>query len=216
MGGFSLSHASSFFPATLPPAKGAGFWDRLYSRTVNQKKEMTMHIARIGFLAATVSVVLLLSAQASESQGQTNTPSQSQAQQDALAAPKSATGVPSHPSWREGIHPRLLAGTEHRTLLVIVLIIAHRHLVRKSMEFYMYALKEGALDMVRVSRAWWVGVAVGVFLIFLLWGFARWWAVLILIPLNTLLTTAALRSRAEGKELDLQIAKHLEDKHRNK
>jgi len=30
MGGFSLSHASSFFPATLPPAKGAGFWDRLY------------------------------------------------------------------------------------------------------------------------------------------------------------------------------------------
>lgn len=34
MGGFSLSHASSFFPATLPPAKGAGFWDRLYLNVV--------------------------------------------------------------------------------------------------------------------------------------------------------------------------------------
>lgn len=34
MGGFSLSHASSFFPATLPPAKGAGLWDRLYRKRV--------------------------------------------------------------------------------------------------------------------------------------------------------------------------------------
>lgn len=177
-----------------------------------------MHSSILRFVAGAICLFLLLFEPSSLGQltglPQTNQPLSSATSQKRSEVADSETGRLGDISWRDGMHRRILGTTKYRTLLISFLVLLQLHIMRKSIVSFMYS--SGGLDLTRASRAWCLGLGVGVSTTLLFWGFARWWALFILIPLATLFTNAALRSRPQGRDLDRRIGKQLDEKNRDR